>query len=150
YVALLVILALFADLMVNRGEIPCLDNLPTREWIHYLEADFPLPTDLEARSERKREIGQRLQNIGVLDRPTLALAVDDSDSLSTREKELRRNLLWYADLPEMLGQSVGEDAARSVTQKIRGQILSSGVEAGVHKNLPDNGILSLVVRSRST
>ncbi|MBI3407621.1 MAG: ABC transporter ATP-binding protein, partial [Planctomycetes bacterium] len=151
YVALLVVLALFADLMVNRGEIPCLANLPTREWIQYTAEEYPLPDDFDARKKRISDISEGLRNLGVQGDTVVSLATtDQTGTLTPRETELRRAMLWFVDLPEILRTTVGEEAAQAARRKIREQIQTLGVDAAVHTNLANLGMLSLVVRSRSS
>src|SRR5438132_4183098 len=82
YVALLVVLALFADLMVARGEIPCWANLSERDRAIFLQPETQDSlTSANVRSE--------LQSLGVTDAETLELAATRvADSLAPRQQEL--------------------------------------------------------------
>src|SRR5262249_40374264 len=91
YVVLLVVLALFADLMVNRGEIPCFDSLPKREWHAYVEDSLPLPSDATDRTNRISDIRNRLGEIGVSDESLMQLATGQKNSMTPYDAELRRS-----------------------------------------------------------
>src|SRR5262249_27399630 len=128
FVALLIVLALFTDLMVNRGEIPCYSHLPPPEKHHFLTRERP-PERLEAIQEELAALG---------------LA-----PLAAKDLELHAELWWYAELPLLVEQAVGADAARLVRQSRAEQIRTLGLQAAVYQNLKDLGILSLVVRNQS-
>src|SRR5207244_2441635 len=118
YVGLLLVLALFADLMVNRGEIPCLHNLPARERAAWRES-AALPDEAEAKQTRSDHIQQALRDLALDDPRLVQLLVNEPEKLSSPEIELRRHLLWFVDLPHLLQESVGAGAAETVRQQIR-------------------------------
>ncbi len=149
YVGLLLVLALFADLMVNRGEIPCLHNLPAKERAAWRES-AALGENAGAKKARLDHITQGLKDLGVEDPRVVRLLVNDQAKLSSPENELQRHLLWFVHLPDLLQESVGDCAAEAVREKIREHIRDLGLEAAVQHNLTDLGILSLVVRNRSS
>lgn len=149
FVALLLVLALFTDLIVNRGEIPCLHNLPIRERNAWRES-AAFPEDAEANKARIDHILQGLKELGVEDPKVAHLLVHGPAKPSAPETEFRWHLLWFVDLPELVRDSVGEDAAQMVRERVRAHIMDFGLEAAVQRNLTDLGILSLVVRTRSS
>jgi ATP-binding cassette subfamily B protein len=145
YVALLVVLALFADLMVERGEIPCWANLCERDRAIFLER-------LESATAPSSDSVRRdVESLGVTDAGTLELAgVRSEDKLSPRDRELRLELLWFARLVPFLRESVSEDAAEQVRDNIRANIENWGLQVALNHNLKDFGVLGLVVRSQSS
>src|ERR1700730_2737706 len=68
YVGLLLVLALYADLLVNRGEIPAMHNLPAREYEQFLEK-ISLPQDEASRKTRIDEYQQSLKKLGLEEPP---------------------------------------------------------------------------------
>jgi ATP-binding cassette subfamily B protein len=96
YVALLLVLGLFADLVVYRGRIPSYRDLP--------------PHDQRAFQDhwkRLAEPEQTLRHLGVADAVAKALANPDFEKLTSREKEL----LWRAYVSQNLRHRVGARAA---------------------------------------
>jgi ABC-type multidrug transport system fused ATPase/permease subunit len=140
YVGLLLVLALFADLMVNRGEIPCYANLPQREKKYFLSL-------LDERAPGKeRAVQQALTLFGVDEAHQERLAAGSPE----QRAELSREALWMAELVPMLEDAVGSDAADEVRTRIQDSVRKWGPELAFNHNLEDFGILSLVVRSRSS
>src|ERR1700680_5152256 len=64
FVALLLVVARFADLMVNRGDIPALHALPAREHAEFLER-LALPENAPDRKTRIDEIRDGLKVLGL-------------------------------------------------------------------------------------
>jgi ATP-binding cassette subfamily B protein len=125
YVALLVVLGLFVDLVVSRGVIPSFRDLSPAEkdyfWQHW--------------SALSLEDRQKALQDGGLEDPKKAanLAAADPDGMTPADQELR----WRGQLYHVLEEQVGSDAARVV----------AGHPVG--EPLPDGGILSLLVRSQN-
>src|SRR5262249_17614881 len=120
YVALLLVLSLFADLMVNRGEIPALHNLPTRGYTSAL-ASMSLPEDDK---DRKTTIGgwqKSLKDLGVDDQRLADLLAESSPKLE-RDAELRQHLIWFLQLPKLIEDNVGPSAAEAVGAAVKGNI----------------------------
>jgi ATP-binding cassette subfamily B protein len=150
FVLLLLILALFADLMVNRGEIPAYVNLAARPK-HRFQESLQLPQEAETRKQRFGEIRERLKAIGVDDPRSVALAVTETpESLSFQDQERRMQLLWFADLPPFMRERVGDDAAEWVRYDLERNLQARGLDAALNQDLQDYGILSLVVGTRGT
>jgi ATP-binding cassette subfamily B protein len=144
YVALLVVLALFADLTVERGEIPCWANLNERDRSIFLE---PQTQDRLTSDVVRRE----LESLGVTDAEMLDLAAARvTDKLGPRDAELRLELRWFAHLALLLRESVSDDAATRVQDTIRGNIQDLGLPLALNHNLKDFGVLGLVVRTQSS
>ena len=146
YVALLLVLGLYADLLVNRGAISPFHELSPREQSQFLLTIAP-PEDANKRQSHIDKLVEDVKDIGVTDGPALQLVSAELKPDDRRDQELRRQLLWFAELPGRLGDSVGADAAGKVRDSIKESITTLGVEAGVHRSLENLGILSLVVRS---
>jgi len=120
YVALLVVLGLFADLIVSRGEIPLFRNLSRGEQDSFLQ--YWNSVDPEQRAGQLAAIGLEAKN---------AQQLATATPVSTREQELA----WRSYVYHILDSRVRPAAAALV----KGQPLDSP--------LLDRGILSLVVRS---
>ena len=147
FVILLLILALFADLMVNRGEIPALHNLPVREHDHFIEK-ITLVSEETARKNQITGLQQGLKEIGLDDENWAQMAATEGEK--TRAIELRSHLLWLAELPDLVKESVSDNAGEVVKEKIKNRIQTLGVEAASQVNLKDFGVLSLLVRSQGS
>lgn len=119
YVGLLVVLALFADLLVNRGKIPSFAELPPRQQERFLD-DWQSQPD-EERAERLRQAG---------------VAQPEAKTEASRLTRHDPELLWRQELRDLLGRRVGPGAAAVVSDDPNGA------------DLEDRGILSLVVRTR--
>lgn len=150
YVALLLVLALFADLMVNRGEIPCLDHLPIGEKDRFL-AQLALPDEAAERKQLQDDWRKKAQALGVDDAYLLNLLhADAPDKLPWKDQEIRHALLWYVELPDRLEDTVGPSAADKVRAELQENFHTWGPLLGLSKNLPEAGILSLVVRQQAS
>src|SRR6516164_8080038 len=98
YVALLLVLALFADLMVNRGHVPCYANLSYRNRLIFLDRLEAL-NDSAERAQEFPMIRRELDALGIKDQNLVKLAVSENpQKLSEEQQELRRELLWFTDL----------------------------------------------------
>jgi ATP-binding cassette subfamily B protein len=121
YVALLAVLWLFADLMVQRGQIPNFAELSDSDQ-HNFAAQWSGVPDKD-----KKEL---LQAVGADDKAAEALAAADPLTASFHDREM----IWRAYLPRLLGERVGEGAAELA-------------RVPADQPITDVGILSLVVRS---
>ncbi len=61
-------------------------------------------------------------------------------------KELRKELLWRWEVYSYLKKSVGEEAAGLVTERFQARVDKVGPELALAQDIPDCGILSLIVR----
>ncbi len=147
YVGLLLVLSLYADLMVNRGEIPAFHNLPMREKEQFLNR-IKVPADEESRKALVERYETGLKELGLGEGPSVQVA--GAEGTKPREIIFRQHVLWFAELPMLVGENVSENAAEVVRTKIRDKIKDVGVEAAVQSNLEETGILSLFVRSEGT
>src|SRR5262249_13575752 len=139
FVLLLLVLALFADLMVERGEISCFANLPVREQNHFTDS----------RSLHTIRIQEDMEELGLAEPALVKLATSETpEALSARDQEVRNELLWYVELVSWLGREVGDEAAEEVRQEVRSHIETLGPEIALNHNLADFGILGLLARSR--
>lgn len=145
YVALLLTLGLFTDLLCNRGEIPCYANLPYREQIYFLRQ---LQSGTLAVSTEKSDAA--LKPLGIDDAALgELLRQQNMEKLSVRNQELRKQLLWFAHLAGSLDDAIGTYAGNAVRERIRENINQLGLEVALNQNLKNFGILSLFARTRS-
>ena len=135
YVALIVLLGFFIDLMVKHGEIPSYSQLSSFERAQFL-AEIALPADEGKRQARENEIVEELQSLGI-DKAQVKNWTDGEPMSSQEASEL-----WWADLLVWLKDHVGTDAADKVREILKQPHEGHGVE--------DVGVLGLAVRSRHT
>lgn len=148
FVTLLVILGLFFDLCIDQGRIPCYANLPSAESARFAAA-LQLPTDAAARKEQIKSLVESVRELNLAD-PALEklAAVEEPEKLSEADRELRRDLLWMANLPVMLGDIVDPSATEEVRWAIRKNVERYGPRLALVRDVDDFGILGLVVRTR--
>jgi ATP-binding cassette subfamily B protein len=142
YVALIVVLGLFIDLVVERGEIPGYYDLPAYQRQAFLN-DITLPEDQARRDEMIESAKAELKTLNF--DPALIRNWEKGeppDKLPAHEKAI----LWWATVPALLHDRVGEDAA----QKVRDDLKACGAETAAHRALDNAGMLSLVVRTRQS
>lgn len=149
FVAMLVLLALFFDLCVNQGKVPCFSRLPQREREEFL-ASIQLPAEAEKRRERIAEFRAIVRELKLGD-ARLARLVDaeDLEDLGDAAREMRRELLWMAALPFFFEEAVSEGAAEEVRGVLREQVKKYGPALALGRDLEDLGVLGLVARTRS-
>lgn len=73
-------------------------------------------------------------------------ATDDIVSLSPRDRALRREVLWRWAVFTYLHNRVSAAAAELISERTRGVVADVGPELALDRDIPDTGILSLVVR----
>lgn len=151
YVVLLVLLGLFTDLAVNRGEIPCYANLASREKDAF-DVQIQIPAEPDEQKAFLKEIEHRLTALEISSEGATKLASTLSpDLLSPADQEIRKGLLWFLKLPQTLAEAVGPDAGEEVQSEIRHNLHQQyGLEVAVNRNLEDFGLLSLVVQTRNS
>lgn len=142
YVCLIVLLGLFIDLMVDRGEIPSFQHLTPHDRQAFLN-EITLPDDKEKRDEAIAAMHRSLDGL-----PFDASMIrawekgEPPDKLTAHEKAV----LWWIKVPEAVRDKVGEDAAR----KVRADLKNRGANGVVYQPLEQCGLLGLVVRARHT
>lgn len=148
YVVLVALLALFVDLGVHRGNIPCYASLP-----HAAASAFAARVQLSAEATPRKEEVARLvdwvRDLGI-DAPQVErlVASEAPDQLSTRDRELRRAAVWMGETHLFLKLAVGLDAAEAFRKSLQQQASDLGVDVALQRNLDDFGLLALVVRTR--
>jgi ATP-binding cassette subfamily B protein len=139
FVGLLVLLSLFADLLINRGEILCYSDLPPRERKQFQSS--PHLPDAADRKKREELIHNGLESLGV------------ANDVSARERErLVARFLefqWWVEMPTLLEEAVNADAGALAKQEIVKNIRTLGIEGALNQNLKDCGVLGSVVRLHS-
>src|SRR5438552_14937479 len=85
FVVLLVILALYIDLAVNRGEIPCYSNLPPQE-ASYFRTELNL-------AQRRAAIETELRAMGL-------------DKFTGKQLDQKLEAQWFGELPHVLENAV--------------------------------------------
>jgi ATP-binding cassette subfamily B protein len=150
YVALLIVLGLYADLMVNRGEIPSYGNLLPPEQSLF-EQKIELPEDAEERKARLQDIRQQIGDLDVQDARIVSLGtIAAPEKLSPKDQELRKQLLWYADVYQLMRDAVGPQAADLIKSQLAADIKTYGIDAALNRNQEDCGVLPLVLQTRNT
>jgi ATP-binding cassette, subfamily B, bacterial len=145
YVALLAVLGLFIDLVVNRGELPPFYDLPVVEKRAFFRELNP--DDSDALKSLQQQVCVDLKDLGIDEAQAREwLNAATPDTLSQHETLV----LWTAELPHLLRQVVSDRAAELVRTDLRDRIERRGLELTINQPLPDYGILSLVVRSHAT
>jgi ATP-binding cassette subfamily B protein len=155
YVVLLFLLSLFADLMVNQGDIPAFSDLPLHvqqdfreEQQAQAEAEAATPAQKKAAwHDRLEKIGLELQETGKTQRNVLVAAAL-AESPSGAQRELKQELLWRWHVHRLLEDEVGPEAADLVRDRIRQLVRKGGAELTLGRATPNTGILSLVVRTQ--
>ncbi|HEX3315610.1 MAG TPA: ABC transporter ATP-binding protein [Gemmataceae bacterium] len=150
FVALLTILSLFADLVVQRGEVPCLAQLPLAAHDAAI-ADLELPDDPDLKKDAIRNQVAELRELNVADaRLDKLVAADNPEQLSVHDKELRLSALWMLAVCANLDEHVGPDAGDAVRAKVREKVGAFGAEVAFNRDVENLGILGLVVRTRNS
>ena len=148
FVALLAILSLFADLVVERGEVLSLAQLPGA--VHTAaKADLELAADPEANKAAVQRRTAELRDLGVTDARLDALvAADKLEELPSRDRELRLSVLYLLDVCADLDANISRAAGDALRSRLRDNIDAFGVDVAFNRDAPDLGILGLVVRTR--
>ena len=148
FVALLTVLSLFADLVVERGEVPSLAQLAPAAHAAAI-ADLQLSDDPELRKAALQRWTGALRDLNVIDpRLDSLVAADNPDQLSARDQELRLSVLWMLNVCAGLDEHIGRDAGDAVRKKLRDKIDAVGAAVAFNRDVEDLGILGLVVRTR--
>jgi ATP-binding cassette subfamily B protein len=137
YLGLIVLLGLFIDLLVDRGEIPSFYQLPESERQLFLNEN-PWPDD-------KDKIKAELENLKF--DPTQLRSWEKGEPVEKWTAH-EKALLWWAQLPEMLTQQVGDAAAEMVRDRLRDANTNRGANVAEQQPLENCGILGLVVRTQ--
>lgn len=146
YLVLVVLLGFFIDLMVERGQIPSFHQLPPHEQQRFL-SELALPDDATQRNLRVREVQDELTAADFDATQVRAWARGDAiENLSSREVAL----LWWGELPRFMDARVSASAGDKIRGELRNAVRYHGAEAAPYHALGDNGLLSLVVRTRSS
>lgn len=150
FVALLALLALFADLMVDRGRLPTFSQLPRRAQQHYLN-DQVMAHDALPPEALKEDFRKRLAELCSDDEGVPAAVFSDEQLIAIASHEaLRRNFMWMTDLPATVNENAGPDAAATVQAELRHQVLSQGLERALSLPVQDFGVLGTVLRTEGT
>ena len=148
FVGLLLILGLFADLTINRGEISCLADLSEAERARFLLA-IQTPESADDKKDRAKHYGDLFKEVLYEDARLERLARHENpDQLSEGDRDMRRCLLWMLEIPGILRDRVGPVAADLVTTLMRRNMKTFGPEVMLNRNMPNQGLLGLVVRSQ--
>ncbi len=146
YLVLILLLGLFIDLMVERGEIPSYHQLPERERQAF-GREVALPEDANESKSRIEEVKKELKELGFdPDQVKSWAAGESADRWGPHEPAL----LWWAELPRTIEARVGRDAAMKVRNDLKASnaMLRRGPDVTAQQALEDTGVLSLVIRTR--
>jgi len=139
YLSLIGILALFIDLIVDRGELPSFHHLSAYEQLRF-QSEMKLPEDQHERDVRIRQVHDELRSLG-LD-PSVVSEWAKGESADHWSAGVA-SLLWWAELPPFLETRVGSTAAEKARAEIKHSLQQHAVASA-----GNSGILSLVVRAR--
>jgi ATP-binding cassette subfamily B protein len=146
FLGLLLLLGLFLDLIVNRGEVRSYAQMSQAERTAF-QSDAALPDDPEAAQAKKRETRETLEALRRSEADLRAwFAGEPVKDLPHRE----RALLWYVTVFHDLQSAVSDDAGKRAAEKLHEYIDKRGLEAAVSQPIGDLGLLGLVVRLRGT
>jgi ATP-binding cassette subfamily B protein len=125
YVALLVVLSLFVDLMVNRGQIPSFQTLAPKEQDTFQKTVArPLAELGDDREQEEEQRRSRLEALGIDKKPAGELAKQDFGQLGPIEQEL----VWRSHVYDILRRRVNANAAVLVLPAFR-ELPTSGQQA---------------------
>ncbi len=144
FVALIMLLGLFIDLLVDRGNIGSYYQLPRNERYEFV-LGISLPEDREARETQIRKIHEELKVLGIDTKLVARWEAREPIENWSREEP---GILWVAALPLFLESRVSAGAAEKIREDIRDSIINHGLEATIYLGLDDGGLLSMVIRSR--
>jgi ATP-binding cassette subfamily B protein len=154
YLLLLFLLSLFADLIVNKGNIPAFHDLPAHVRESY---EQELQGVNEELSDKETEWKRRLVNTGLSEPHITAaqrdelvrlMAAEPKAQAPASEKERRQEIFWRWKIDEYLHREVGPGASALVRQKTRDLAGRMSLDAVLERDIPDTGILSLAVRTQ--
>jgi ATP-binding cassette subfamily B protein len=144
FLALIVLLALFIDLVVNHGEVPSYGQLGPAERAVF-QAEATLPEDAEAAQARKQRVAETVKALAPTEAPLRSWLPGESvENLPYRE----RALLWYVETAHYLQDAVGDDAGERMLDQLRRNAEARGWDAALDQPVGDLGLLSLAARSR--
>jgi ATP-binding cassette subfamily B protein len=177
YVALLMLLGLFVDLVITGGQVPAYQNLPAPEQQQFKELvqkpldKFPTEGTFDAAVQKQwqahlKQLGtgldkdtsnvtralhlrNELLDLGVprehADELTL-VCLRDPSKLPAKDYFLRLELLWRVHLDRLLRDTVGAPVVR---ERFKAELENNTpVELAATRNLPNLGVLGLVVRTQ--
>jgi ATP-binding cassette subfamily B protein len=149
YVVLLFLLSLFADLMVNQGAIPAYGNLTTQMQQAFRDQQKAEVGDKKTWQERLEKIGLGEQDIGRSRWQELAaLAANEPTSLTKPQGALRLEIAWRWHNHELVENQVDPEAADLIRKQTRDLVKEVGPDLALARDIPDTGILSLLVRTQ--
>lgn len=153
YICFLFLLGLAVDLLINQGAIPSFHKAPPTQraylaaQLEEIIAEKATPEEWRGRLEAA---GFVAADIGSKRLDTLAqlAAARDEAVLDGLQRELRRELIWRWHIHKYLTDYVSDDAAAFVAERNRALVQRVGEALALDRDIPETGILSLVVRSQ--
>jgi ATP-binding cassette subfamily B protein len=146
FFVLILLLALYVDIVVNRGEVPSLLELPAAQRTAF-ENEANLPDDTESGNAAKQRVHDTLQSLNLRDAELRDWFAGESvGKLPYRQ----RALLWYVTAIQHVRSAVGDSAGTRVAERLRNNIEQNQLDAAVAQSIGDVGLLSRVVRSKGT
>jgi ATP-binding cassette subfamily B protein len=144
YLGLIVLLGLFIDLIVEHGQIPSFHQLPRHERDLFLR-EIALPEEEDRRDQLVKSIKAELKYLQI--NPAVVQAWEKGEPV---EKWTARELalLWWANLPGLIKEKAGDEAAKKVRDNLKAALENRGTETASQQALEQCGLLSLVVRTR--
>jgi ATP-binding cassette subfamily B protein len=144
FFGLILLLALYVDLIVNRGELPSFWQASPAQR-QALREGVPLPDETEAASNATHRARETLKELNLSEADLKRWFAGDR-ALPDRELAL----LWYVSAIHYLHDNVGPEAGTRVLEQFRRRIDDHGLDAALSGPIGDVGLLSRVIRSRGT
>jgi ATP-binding cassette, subfamily B, bacterial len=150
FVFLLALLALFADLIVNRGAMPMYPQLPPRLQAHHA-TDTTLSDDPPTRKAALDRWRDGLGSVGIQDADVHGVVLSDApEQLTASDQQRRLETLWLIEMPAWLDHNISQEAGDLVRAELRHNVRTLGVERALVEPIPDYGILSLAIRTKAS
>jgi ATP-binding cassette subfamily B protein len=143
-VAVLFVLFFLVDLLLSLGKIPSYADLPAQQQLVFRQTIEP------ATPERLDGWLQDVKALGIEQARMLELARrSELKDLPSRDIELRRSLLWWAELPARLETLAGIDAEATRNHLVE-HIKAYGLDAALQRSMKNGGATGLVLRTQGT
>lgn len=108
--------------------------------------------DGDDNARRAAELRFGFVDLGFKDREadelTRICLTDPKKLKDVQTRELRQELLWRVYVHKVIEDRSGQRAARHVGESFARQVQTSGLDSALNRDIPDQGILSLVFRAR--
>jgi ATP-binding cassette subfamily B protein len=155
YVVLLILLGLFVDLIVHRGEITAYQQLSPVEQKNFRDNwEDVTPLFAGQVSSKAKDIPaaaqETLKALGIEDgrlKEYAQFCLADPKTLTPAQRDLRLELLWRVHVAKLLEDRVGAEAADLYRKRFAADVHRVGSGEALFRDVPDMGALGLAVRT---